>query len=195
MEEFQCFQCDKTFFISVEKTMSPSCAHCGSAFVARPEFTGEPPSKILDHIYLGSYSSAKDKKLLQSLGITHIINCAKECENCHEGSFHYLRADVWDEPTEPLLGFFPKAVEFINTRHQSDPIGDPNAPRNVLIHCMAGISRSSSVTIAYLMQTEGKSYSVAHEFVRERRSMIYPGFISQLLEYESVLKKKSAALL
>lgn len=35
----------------------------------------DKPSKILKYLYLGSKSHAKERSLLSSLGITHIVNC------------------------------------------------------------------------------------------------------------------------
>lgn len=35
-------------------------------------------SKILDYLYVGDASTAKNLKELQELGITHVLNMAKE---------------------------------------------------------------------------------------------------------------------
>jgi protein-tyrosine phosphatase len=50
---------------------------------------------------------------------------------------------------------------------------------NLLVHCAAGISRSSSTVIAYLMKKFGWTYVKAHGFVRGKRPVISPnnGFI------------------
>lgn len=45
---------------------------------------------------------------------------------------------------------------------------------NVLVHCQAGVSRSPSVVIAFLMSHLGLSYSEAKEFVKKKRSCIAP---------------------
>jgi hypothetical protein len=34
------------------------------------------PTKILDHVYIGSQSNAEQLRLLRRLGITHVLNCA-----------------------------------------------------------------------------------------------------------------------
>ena len=56
----------------------------------------------------------------------------------------------------------------------------------VFIHCCAGVSRSSTITIVYLMKCHSMSLDVAFQFVQERRSCINPnaGFRFQLRYYE-----------
>ena len=56
----------------------------------------------------------------------------------------------------------------------------------MLVHCAAGISRSSSTVIAYLMKKFGWTYVKAYGFVRGKRPVISPnnGFIRQLRNYE-----------
>jgi len=54
----------------------------------------------------------------------------------------------------------------------------------VLVHCMAGISRSSTIVIAYLIVRRGWSFEKAYEHVRTARPTIRPndGFMQQLKE-------------
>ena len=56
----------------------------------------------------------------------------------------------------------------------------------VLVHCLAGMSRSATIVIAYLLATTAMTITEATEFVRSKRSIIRPnyGFINQLEQYE-----------
>jgi protein-tyrosine phosphatase len=61
--------------------------------------------------------------------------------------------------------------------------------RHILIHCQAGISRSSSILIAYIMRKYRVPFLTAYNHVKTYRSIIEPnaGFRNQLLEYERML--------
>lgn len=54
------------------------------------------PSQILDFLYLGNYNNALNDKELGYIKISHILNCASECENHHTDKFTYkhLRMSV-----------------------------------------------------------------------------------------------------
>jgi protein-tyrosine phosphatase len=62
--------------------------------------------------------------------------------------------------------------------------------RGVLVHCLAGISRSVTVTLAYLMYNEQLSLEDAYDLVRNHKSNIAPNFhfMEQLVEYERRLQ-------
>lgn len=56
----------------------------------------------------------------------------------------------------------------------------------------AGVSRSSSCVIAYLMREHGKSYWEALNYTRQQRFIVCPnmGFAKQLQEYEQKIQKR-----
>jgi protein-tyrosine phosphatase len=56
----------------------------------------------------------------------------------------------------------------------------------VLVHCQAGVSRSPTITIAYIMALLGKSSNDAFEFVKNKRNIVSPNlnFMGQLFEFE-----------
>ena len=57
----------------------------------------------------------------------------------------------------------------------------------VLIHCAAGISRSSTITLAYLIKYENMKLDDAYSLLRSKRKMAYPnsGFWSILQTWET----------
>ena len=59
------------------------------------------------------------------------------------------------------------------------------------VHCVAGMSRSSSIVAAYLMKEFGMSAKQALFFTKKRRPIIRPnkGFLHQLIQYEDYLKQ------
>ena len=60
----------------------------------------------------------------------------------------------------------------------------------VLVNCAAGMSRSPSFVIAYLMKMQQKSFNDAFIFVKRARPKIFPNsfFMTQLQTYEDKLR-------
>eukprot|EP00794_Sanderia_malayensis_P006176 gene6176-6890_t len=60
------------------------------------------------------------------------------------------------------------------------------AKQNILVHCLGGISRSSTIVIAYLMLKQDYSLNDAYDFVKEKKNNVAPNFnfMQQLLDFE-----------
>ena len=65
----------------------------------------------------------------------------------------------------------------------------------VLVHCLAGISRSVTVTVAYLMHTLDLSLSDAYDHVKRCKPDVSPNFsfMGQLMDFERSLRSRRAA--
>ncbi len=68
-----------------------------------------------------------------------------------------------------------------------------NSNGNTLVMCQAGISRSSTITISYIMKKFNLSFLDSFQIVKKARKMINPniGFVKQLADYEILLKQKN----
>ena len=61
--------------------------------------------------------------------------------------------------------------------------------KKILFHCYAGVSRSATFAIAYLMVTHELSVEDAYNLVKSKRSVIHPnyGFIEALNEFSKII--------
>ncbi|CAL8087722.1 unnamed protein product [Calicophoron daubneyi] len=102
------------------------------------------PSPILPHVVLGSQADAVSAATCQQYGITHVINVSVDgAAPSHIPADRFFRIPVHDNYTDIMIPFFKDAFTFID---------NAKAVRGkVLIHCSAGISRSPTLAIAYLM--------------------------------------------
>ena len=62
-----------------------------------------------------------------------------------------------------------------------------NSQGKVLVHCHAGISRSATICLAYLIACHKVSLSEAFQYVKRRRHVISPNFnfMGQLMKFEA----------
>ncbi|CAK5081819.1 unnamed protein product [Meloidogyne enterolobii] len=117
-----------------------------------------------------------------------VINLSENCPrptSLPDDLQHFLRIPVNDTYSAKLLPHFDSAYQFIETAKQEG--------EKVLIHCLAGISRSPTVAIAYVMRSRKMTNDEAYNFVKCRRPTISPNFnfLGQLFEYERILRQQN----
>lgn len=152
--------------------------------------TAQPPTEIIPRLFLADLSVAESPEMLMQLGITHILSTMSGTVSIPSNV--PLRAwkqiHLVDNPFAELTSHLLDATAFIKTA-----LDDPNA--RVLVHCVQGISRSSSVVCALLMRLYGWSPSQAVSYVKSKRPSAEPnpGFVLQLGEFAKQLSKAHAA--
>ena len=98
---------------------------------------------VYPNIYVGNYSITTNLDLLKGLGITHIISVIPTFNPAFEDKFKYLHIQAYDDDYQDIKQHFDITNEFIkNCLYEGGKI---------LIHCMAGRSRSVSILIAFLI--------------------------------------------
>uniref|UniRef100_A0A8C8S9F2 Dual specificity protein phosphatase n=2 Tax=Pelusios castaneus TaxID=367368 RepID=A0A8C8S9F2_9SAUR len=137
------------------------------------------PVEILPFLYLGSCYHSSNKQVLESLGITAVLNVSSSCPNHFEGQFRYKSIPVEDNHMAEISVWFQEAIGFIDSVKSSGG--------RVLVHCQAGISRSATICLAYLIQSQRVRLEEAFDFVKQRRGVISPNFsfMGQLLQFET----------
>jgi len=139
-------------------------------------------------IYLGSALALRDRPFLRHVGAVLTIidpgRCPKSAvENALRNvtddipkSHLYLSLD--DDPRENISKYFDESAKFL-AYHQNR--GVP-----IFVHCMAGMSRSSTILANYLMKKYNINALTALDLMKKRRPIVRPnaGFVRQLVEQE-----------
>ena len=135
--------------------------------------------EIVENLYLGNRQHAEDHGALVTTGITHIVNCAHELPNYHEGRFVYHAMRMTD-PDPNFHQRIDPACAFID---------EGRASGKVLVHCFAAISRSPSTIIAYLCHRGDTLDEAARRLAAVVWTSPDPTFLRQLSRRLDVMLK------
>jgi protein-tyrosine phosphatase len=141
-------------------------------------------------LYLTNYRGAADLEALKKIGVSHIVAMGTEfLDDEMEGMTYYKKeisdsaseAETMGESLRDVAAFIQKATA---------------AKGCVLVHCAAGISRSSTVVLAYLMIHRSQLLRDAFRHVLRRRRCIWPndGFMGALIALEEKLLGAAASI-
>ena len=139
-------------------------------------------STIIDNqLYLGAREGAEDEEIIKERNIQSILSICTCSVAVPSMIKEYKMIELDDDPNETIDHYFDTAFEFLD-----------NCTKPVLVHCEAGMSRSATIVIAWLMH-QGKTLNQAYRYVKEKRTLISPnnGFFNKLyllqFSYHSLL--------
>lgn len=174
-------------------SLDSTCSSREQDIVAAPASSPSPsfgkdgtPYQILDHLYLGCRKAASTHQKLRELGITRILNVTPVANQLDPlDSFLYKQIAVEDSHDVNMLQHLPEAFSFIEDAR--------SCGEKVLVHCHAGMSRSVTIILAYLIKYYDHSLESAYDFVKQRKGDIAPNFsfMGQLLEFHDQLRLSS----
>nr|XP_060625104.1 dual specificity protein phosphatase 13A [Anolis sagrei ordinatus] len=158
-------------------TGSPSCNHV---------------DEVWPNLFLGDHITGHSRFGLWKMGISHVLNAAHGTLYCQEPhdfygtTIEYHGVPAHDLPDFDISPYFYPAAEFI---HKA--LATPGA--KIFVHCAIGISRSSSLVLAYLMIYHHLSLAEAIQTVKKHR-WIFPnhGFLKQLRNLDIQLREKQS---
>jgi len=136
---------------------------------------------IVDDLWLGSCGAAGYKDKLKRNGITHILTVANGFDPLHPKDFKYKVIKIDDKVSEDLLEYFPECMDFIDDCMKEGG--------KVLVHCIAGKSRSVSVVLAWMMLRKSFELQAAIDLVMEKRKVVTRekiNFLKQLEIYQEL---------
>ena len=138
------------------------------------------------YVFLGSEDSATNKGELKRLNVSRVLVVGSFLNEHFPEDFEYKVLKVQDSLEQDLMRFFDEAIEFID---KSD------GQSRCLVHCAAGISRSSAITVACLLHHHPEwTVSEALAFARTKRPRVHPNsnFMRQLHTYQETIVARNA---
>lgn len=143
----------------------------------------KPGTEIIPgKLHLTSLVEAENSSFLKDNKITAVLTINNEpakipAEIERSRDIKILYINLGDNCTSQIKNHFAEINSFIN---ENDC---------VLVHCYAGVSRSATAVLAYIMKNQNMSLQKALMFVKNKRHVICPNFsfMGQLKSYEMEL--------
>jgi len=192
----RCFQTTQSSLCEDHLMRSPSEAHQSNApglpqppspsdIPATKDIENHPATKVADFLFLGNINDAANAETLTALGIDHVLNVTAVTPSYKmSNKITYKQLLAADNGSQNIKQYFDEAFLFIDAAKKSGG--------SVLIHCQAGVSRSPTIAIAYLIKYFSMKMLDAYQYIKIRRSIISPNlnFMGQLLEFEQSIRGK-----
>jgi protein-tyrosine phosphatase len=141
-----------------------------------------PENSERGNLYLGDVLFARNKAAIKMKNIKCVLTVASYLNIVYDDPLVIHKTyELDDVDSSDISQFFDDSYTEIKE-------GLKNG--SVLVHCAAGISRSPSIVIAFLMRENKWTFKKAHDYVKGKRRIINPnsGFIKQLKTFEKQLK-------
>lgn len=129
-------------------------------------------------LYLGNITDAIDR--IESLNVQAVVrvlcpNMSKTIQLPEQYKhIEVLDIELYDSPQSDISTHFETSYNFINKNLERG--------KSVLVHCWAGVSRSATLVIYFLMKKHKLPLEEAHGYVLNKRCIVNPnqGFLKQL---------------
>ncbi len=130
---------------------------------------------ITEDLAVGNLVVASDLAALTRHGIRAVVDASNREGNPRFPGIRYHEVRI-EDPDERLTVFLPGVVAFVDEARRQGP---------VLLHCVAGVSRSPALAVCYLHERHGLPLAAALERVRSRRAQAnpHPLFLRLIREY------------
>eukprot|EP01084_Bolivina_argentea_P121588 215474_1 len=161
----------------------PSLSVCGCTRPCREAVQTVEIFEIIPGLFVGAVHGAYKHQYLKNKNIKCILNISNEKYFQNKQLFEYLQIDIEDAVTTEIIKHFEITNIFIDQALSSK--------QGVYVHCRAGISRSPSVIMAYLMWKNGIGVNEADKIVGKVHPDANPNssFMRQLEQYEKIVKQ------
>ncbi|XP_026742674.1 probable dual specificity protein phosphatase DDB_G0283417 [Trichoplusia ni] len=127
------------------------------------------PILVSDYLYIGSQDCAVNS-VIEAYNIKHVLSLGIKVDVVVNNKF----INCLDVPETKIKDLLTECLPFIWRCVTSKEY--------ILVHCNAGVSRTSTVAIAYLIHYKRMTFQEAYDIVKSKRPAIQPnaGFRKQL---------------
>uniref|UniRef100_A0A0N5AQG5 Protein-tyrosine-phosphatase n=1 Tax=Syphacia muris TaxID=451379 RepID=A0A0N5AQG5_9BILA len=138
-------------------------------------------TEITNYLYLAGVPAVTPEKLKRKR-ITCVINATVEQPNLYVPGIDYMKIAINDNILTQIDQYFDIVADKIKSVKERGG--------RVLVHCVAGVSRSATLCIIYLVKYENVTLRQAYYCIKAVRPIIKPniGFWRQMVEYEKKYK-------
>jgi dual specificity MAP kinase phosphatase len=122
-------------------------------------------SEIIPGLYLSGIECIPSE--ISNTDITNVISVLNEPPTFTE-KYNHMKIQISDTHSQNIEKYFEKTHKFIDEALEKK--------EKVLVHCFAGISRSATIVISYLMKKNKIDMNTAYNMVKKIRPCVSPNF-------------------
>jgi protein-tyrosine phosphatase len=147
-------------------------------------------NEIIPNLWLGNRNSPKEIDTLKNNNIKLIINCSKNLNYDTDVNIQVVRLsinDVNSEESNQILGDQIEYLIYLVNLYLNNNCG-------VLIHCYAGVQRSATVVLCYLLKYKNMNLNMGKAIMKQNRSIVffpYPTFDTFINNYAININNKN----
>ena len=138
-------------------------------------------NEVYPNIYVGNLACIYNTELLKKHDIKNVVTAVTGITPPYPESYNYLNLDLIDSFQEEIIDKFTESNQFIEKAINNN--------EKILVHCICGVSRSSTLVIAYLLSKKIGNVEEIIKMLQEKRDIINPiqNFRNQLELYYAKL--------
>ena len=119
-------------------------------------------SLIIDNIYIGNVYDAYDIESLKNQKVMNVLSAVTGFENIYDNQINHLCLQLIDNQEQNIIRYFEISNMFINKIIEKK--------QSLLIHCIAGRSRSVTLLIAYLIYKYKYTVDDAISLIKKKKT-------------------------
>ncbi|KAI9490823.1 protein-tyrosine phosphatase-like protein [Zychaea mexicana] len=136
--------------------------------------------QVIPGLWIGGYKAFEDRAFLRKNKIEAILTLGHFKQQYPPEEFKHEIIPIADNREANIIQFFPITNNFIEEAFESG--------KRILVHCLAGVSRSPTIVSAYLMNKRKLHPKAALAIIKQTRPFVNPnqGFMNQLRLYREM---------